>query len=428
MTLGTLIESLLGSDLPVALRAYDGTVLGPPDSAATVVIRSPQALARIVQAPGELGLGRAYVAGEIDVEGDIFAALALRDNLPEIHVGPRELAEATRVLGRQVLRRVPPPPEEARLRGRRHSPQRDREAISYHYDVSNEFYRFILGPSMTYSCAVWADPGGTLEDAQTAKYDLIARKLDLQAGMRFLDVGCGWGGMVMRAADRYGADALGITVATNQQEWAAKAIAEGGLTGRATVRLQDYRDIDEPPFDAISSIGMFEHVGLSQLRTYFDQLYKLVRPGGRVLNHGISQPGRPDHLKIRWPASLPALPTLRQVGFGRSSFIDRYVFPDGELHEVGAVISAMQGAGFEVRHVESLREHYALTLRAWVANLEANWDAAAEAVGLGRARVWRLYMAACALNFEAGRTSIHQVLAVRPDDHGGSGMPLRPGF
>jgi cyclopropane-fatty-acyl-phospholipid synthase len=428
VTLGTLIESLLGSDLPVGLRAYDGTVLGPQDSATTVVIRSPQALARMVQAPGEIGLARAYVAGEIDVEGDIFAALALRDNLPDLHLGPRQIADATRVLGRQALRRVPPPPEEARLRGRRHSKQRDREAISYHYDVSNDFYRLILGPSMTYSCAVWSDPGSTLEQAQTDKYDLIARKLDLRAGMRLLDVGCGWGGMVMRAADHYGADALGITVSTQQQEWGAKAIAERGLTGQAAVRLEDYRDIDAPPFDAISSIGMFEHVGLSQLRTYFDRLYQLVRPGGRVLNHGISQPGKRAPLVTGgWSAAIDALPSLRGNGFKRTSFIDRYVFPDGELHEVGAVVSAMQAAGFEVRHVESLREHYGLTLRAWVANLEANWDAAAEAVGLGRARVWRLYMAACALNFEAGRTSIHQVLAVRPDG-GTSGVPLRPAF
>jgi cyclopropane-fatty-acyl-phospholipid synthase len=428
VTLGTFIESLLGADLPVGLRAYDGTVLGPTDAAATVVINSPRALARIVQSPGELGIGRAYVTGEIDVEGDIFAALALRDNLPNLHVGPRQVVEATRVLGLQVLHRVPPPPEEARLRGRRHSRQRDRAAISYHYDVSNEFYGLVLGPSMTYSCAVWRDPHGTLEQAQTNKYDLIARKLDLHAGMRLLDVGCGWGGMVMRAAEHYGVDALGITVASQQQEWAAKAIAERGLISQAAVRLEDYRDIDEQPFDAISSIGMFEHVGLSQLRTYFDRLFQLVRPGGRVLNHGISQPAHsPEATKGRWSGAVAALPSLRQAGFGHTSFIDRYVFPDGELHEVGSVVSAMQGAGFEVRHVESLREHYALTLRAWVANLEANWDAAVEAVGVNRARVWRLYMAACAVNFEAGRTSIHQVLAVRPDG-ASSGVALRPGF
>jgi cyclopropane-fatty-acyl-phospholipid synthase len=428
VTLGTLIESLLGADLPVALRAYDGTVLGPTDAAATVVINSPRALARIVQSPGELGIGRAYVTGEIDVEGDIFAALAIRDNLPNIHMGPRQIVEASRVLGLQMLHRVPPPPEEVRLRGRRHSRQRDRAAIAYHYDVSNEFYGLVLGPSMTYSCAVWRDPHGTLEEAQTNKYDLIARKLDLQPGMRLLDVGCGWGGMVMRAADQYRVDALGITVASQQQEWAAKSIAERGLTGQAAVRLEDYRDIDEQPFDAISSIGMFEHVGLSQLRTYFDRLFQLVRPGGRVLNHGISQPAHsPEATKGRWSGAVAALPSLREAGFGRTSFIDRYVFPDGELHEVGSVVSAMQGAGFEVRHVESLREHYALTLRAWVANLEANWDAAVDAVGVNRARVWRLYMAACAVNFEAGRTSIHQVLGVRPDG-GSSGMPLRPSF
>jgi cyclopropane-fatty-acyl-phospholipid synthase len=234
--------------------------------------------------------------------------------------------------------------------------------------------------------------------------------------------------MVMQAAERYGADALGITVAAQQQEWAAKAIAERGLTGQAAVRLEDYRDVNDQPFDAISSIGMFEHVGLSQLHVYFDRLYQLVRPGGRVLNHGISKPGEsPGPPKTGWSGAVASLPRPRHAGFRRSSFIDRYVFPDGELHEIGVVVSAMQRAGFEVRHVESLREHYGLTLRAWVANLEAQWDEAVEAVGLGRARVWRLYMAACAINFEEGRTAIHQVLAVRPDG-GSSGLPLRPAF
>jgi len=320
---------------------------------------------------------------------------------------------------------LPPPPEEARLHGRRHSKERDRAAISYHYDVSNDFYRLILGPTMTYSCAVWADPDVGLDRAQAAKYELICRKLDLQSGQRLLDVGCGWGGMAMHAATHHGASSVGVTLARRQQEWAGKAIAEAGLGSQVQVRLADYRDIQDGPYDAISSIGMFEHVGLAPLREYFDRLYRLVKPGGRVLNHGISRQttaplpasGPRFHLSADW------LPTRSRL----NGFLDRYVFPDGELHAVGTVVSIMEDAGFEVRHVESLREHYALTLRAWVANLEANWDAAVEAAGPGRARIWRLYMAASTLNFEASRSSIHQILAVRRDG-GRSGFPLRPTF
>jgi cyclopropane-fatty-acyl-phospholipid synthase len=428
MTLGRLIESLLGPDLPVAIRAYDGTTLGPSDAPATIVIHSPDAIARILQAPGELGFGRAYVAGDLDVNGDIFTALSLRDTLPDVHLNPQQWIQAFQLIGREALRRIPAPPEEARLEGRLHSRDRDRAAVSFHYDVSNDFYELVLGPSMTYSCAVWTDPSITLERAQTNKYDLIARKLDLRPGMRLLDVGCGWGGMVMRASDRYGTNSVGVTLSTRQQEWAAKAIAEAGLSARAQARVQDYRDVRDGPYDAISSIGMFEHVGLSRLREYFGHLYQLVKPGGRLLNHGISrQPPSPSGHWLRWPTALPK-PDLRlRSGIDRSSFLDRYVFPDGELHEVGKVVSVMQEAGFEVRHVENLREHYALTLRAWVHNLEDHWDAAVDAVGSGRARAWRLFMAASALNFETGRNSIHQVLAVRPTG-GQSGLPLRPPF
>ena len=433
MSLATLIEGMLGSDLPVGLRAYDGTHVGPPDPAATIVVKSPDAVARIVQAPGELGFARAYVAGDIDIEGDVFAALQVRDALPDIKLTPQQWIYAARLIGRSGFRRVPPPPEEARLRGRRHTPARDRVAVSYHYDVSNDFYRLVLGRTMTYSCGVWTDASIGLDQAQANKYDLICRKLDLEPGQQLLDVGCGWGGMVMHAASYYGVEAVGVTLSSRQQEWAAKAIADAGLGSSVQARLQDYRDVQDGPYDAASSIGMFEHVGLARLRQYFDCLYRLLRPGGRLLNHGISRQPRPSNNRPRsWPSPLPKLPPGRRgtgtrTGFKRDSFIDRYVFPDGELHEVGAVISVMQDVGFEVRHVESLREHYGLTLRAWVANLEANWDAAVRAAGPARARVWRLYMAASALNFEAGRTAIHQVLAVKRDG-GRSGLPLRPGF
>ena len=405
--LASLIESVLGTDLPVAVRAYDGSSVGPPDAPAAIVVRSPDALRRIVTAPGELGFARAYVVGDLDLEGDVFAALALRDRLPNVRLKPKQLLAAAREVGLRNLRPVPPPAEEARLRGKLHSVARDRAAVSHHYDVSNEFYRLVLGPSLTYSCAVFTDDDTSLEQAQSNKYELVARKLSLHEGMRLLDVGCGWGGMVLHAAQHHGARAVGITVAQRQVDLASKRVADAGLTDRVEIRNQDYRLIDDGPYDAISSIGMFEHVGEERLAEYFGRLYALLRPGGRVLNHGISRP----------PGGKAAI--------SRGSFVYRYVFPDGALHEVGRVVSMMQEAGFEVRHVESLREHYAKTLRHWVANLEANWDEAVSSVGDRRARIWRLYMAASAVNFEANRTQIHQVLGVKPDGPESS-MPLRP--
>ena len=409
MRLATFIEDLLGDDLPVAVEVYDGSRLGPPagEAPATLVVRSPDALTRLLTAPGELGFARAYVAGDLDVEGDIFAALSLRDRLPEVRLDARQWATLARLAGAAALKRLPPPPEETRLRGRRHSKARDAAAIAHHYDVSNRFYELVLGPSLTYSCAVFEHDGASLEDAQAAKYELICRKLGLGDGMRLLDVGCGWGGMVLHAARRHGVRAVGITLSRAQADVAAKRVAEAGLADRVEIRLQDYRDVGDGPFDAISSIGMFEHVGLARLDEYFDRMHGLVRPGGRFLNHAISRPAG------------------ERARFDRRGFINRYVFPDGELHEVGAVVSAVQRARFEARHMESLREHYARTLRCWVANLERSWTEAVAEVGAARARVWRLYMAGSALNFEANRTAIHQVLAVRPDG-GRSDMPLRP--
>jgi cyclopropane-fatty-acyl-phospholipid synthase len=411
MSLAPVIEKVLGHDLPVAVDAYDGSHVGKPDADTHLVIRSRDALRRIVTSPGELGMARAYVAGEFDVEGSIWDLLALRDRMPDVKLDRDVFADIVRELGgwRQV-RPLPPPPEEVVLHGRRHSKARDAKAISHHYDVSNAFYRLVLGPSLTYSCAVFHDPSDTLEQAQANKYELICRKLGLQPGMRLLDVGCGWGGMAMHAAEHHGVSAVGVTISKRQAELAEKRVAEAGLSGKVQIRLQDYRDVADGPFDAISSIGMFEHVGLSRLAEYFGHLRELVGNRGRLLNHGIS---RPHGQGTRLP---------------RRSFVNRYVFPDGELHEVGRVVSYVQAAGFEVRHVENLREHYALTLRRWVANLEANWDEAVAEVGEGRARVWRLYMAASAVNFEAGRTQIHQVLGAVDDESGDAGMPLRPDF
>jgi cyclopropane-fatty-acyl-phospholipid synthase len=416
MRIADLVRRVLGPDVPLGVRAYDGSEAAPPGAIATLIVRRPEALQRFVSAPGELGLGRAYVAGDLDFEGDLFGALAaLADHLPKPDA--RLLADVARALGPRRLKPLPPPPEEARLHGLRHSKARDAQAIAHHYDVSNDFYALVLGPSMTYSCGVWADPGVGLEAAQAAKHELVSRKLDLQPGMRLLDVGCGWGGMVLHAAAEHGVRAVGVTISQRQADLAKKRAADMGLADLVEIRLQDYRDVDDGPNDAISSIGMFEHVGLDHLHEYFRNLHTLLRPEGRLLNHAIGRPARPGDGR-----TLP-VPTRRR----KRTFINRFVFPDGELHEVGTIVSAMQQDGFEVRHLESLREHYGLTLRAWVANLEGSWDEAVALTSEGRARVWRLYMAASAVGFEAGRIQVHQVLAVKAD-HGRSGMPLRSTF
>jgi cyclopropane-fatty-acyl-phospholipid synthase len=411
MALAPLVDEVLGGDVPLAVEAYDGSRAGPGDASTKLIIRRPDALRRIITAPGELGLARAYVAGDIDLEGSIWDLLALRDRMPDVRIDPRVLVRLVKELGGwREVRRLEPPPEEVRLHGRRHSKARDAAAISHHYDVSNAFYRLVLGPSMTYSCAVFHDPSDTLEAAQANKYELICRKLGLEPGMRLLDVGCGWGGMVMHAAEHHGVRAVGVTISRRQAELAEKRVAEAGLSKEVEIRVQDYRDVADGPYDAVSSIGMFEHVGEARLSEYFGRLRALVPDQGRLLNHGIS---RPSGQRARLPSR---------------SFINRYVFPDGELHDVGRIVSLVQTSGFEVRHVETLREHYALTLRQWVANLEGNWAEAVEEVGEARARVWRLYMAGSAVNFEAGRSLVHQVLAVPVTDDGRSGMPLRPVF
>ena len=408
MTLAGLVEEVLGPDLAVAVELHDGSVLGPADAPARLVFRSRDALRRLLTAPGELGFARAYVAGDLDLEGDVYAALALQERLSAARLSARQWLAAARLVGRDALRPLPPPPEEARLRGRRHSRERDAAAIAHHYDVSNRFYRLVLGLSLTYSCALFSEPSLTLEEAQAAKHELVCAKLGLEEGMHLLDVGCGWGSMLIHAAERHGVGGVGVTLSRPQAELARERIAEAGLEDRVEVRLADYRDVRGERFDAISSIGMFEHVGRSQLALYFQNLHGLLRPGGRLLNHGISRP----------PGQRP--------GFGRRGFVDRYVFPDGELHEIGFVLSTIQRAGFEARHLESLREHYALTLRRWVANLEAGWQDAVAESGAARARIWRLYMAGSALGFEAGRLQVHQALAVRAE-RGESGMPLGPG-
>lgn len=405
-----LLRRLVGKPFPLQVRFWDGSAVGPSGGTA-VIMRSPKALRRLLTAPGELGLGRAYVAGELDVEGDLGAVVALGERLPNMRLGPMGWLAALRAAAASgALRggRLPPPPEEARLEGPLHSRKRDAAAIAHHYDVSNDFYRLVLGPTMTYSCAYFDSPEGSLDQAQSDKHDLICGKLRLRPGERLLDVGCGWGSLAINAAERFGAHVVGVTLSSRQFELASKRVAEAGVGDRVAIRLQDERDVDDGPYDAIGSVGMFEHVGSERLAGYFGHLRALLRPGGRLLNHGISRP--------------PGSRTFTR----RRSFLDRYVFPDGDLSEIGDVVGVIQRAGLEVRDVESLREHYALTLRRWVSNLERHRDACVSLVGEGRYRVWRLYMSVAARNFEAGRTQVHQVLAVR-SDRGEAGLPLRRG-
>ncbi|WP_369778616.1 class I SAM-dependent methyltransferase [Streptomyces sp. R33] len=448
--LAALAETLLGAPVPVRIRAWDGSEAGPP-TGPTLVLANRRALRRVLWRPGELGLARAWVAGDITVEGDLFELLdrvagllwerdpvtapeaepavrrsglgklaALRPHLP--HRAMTGAAGTAALLrdpaARSALRDLvalarpwpapAPPPEEAPRRGGPlHTRSRDRQAISHHYDVGNEFYEHVLGPSMVYSCAYWS-PSATLEDAQRDKLDLVCRKLGLEPGLRLLDVGCGWGSMALHAAREYGVRVTGVTLSREQAVYARKRAAEEGLADRVDIRIQDYRDVKDGPYDAISSIGMAEHVGAERYREYARTLHGLLTPGGRLLNHQIARPPDPD-----------------EEAYHVDEFIDAYVFPDGELSPLGTTVGELERAGFEVRDVEALREHYGLTLRAWVARLEEHWEEAVRLTSPGRARVWLLYMAASALGFEHGRLGVNQVLAVKPATAGRSGLPLR---
>ncbi|HWE88162.1 MAG TPA: cyclopropane-fatty-acyl-phospholipid synthase family protein [Pseudonocardiaceae bacterium] len=406
MRLAEVFTRLVGGDAPLAFSAYDGSSTGPADAPVRLIVRSPLALSYFAAAPGELGLARAYVSGSLDIEGDVYTALA---NLPEIafrEIPPDVLGKVgARMLAARLWWPVGPPPQEHRQVGVRHSKRRDSKAISHHYDVSNRFYEWVLGPSMAYTCAVYPTDDATLEQAQFTKFDLVARKIGLRPGMRLLDVGCGWGGMVMHAAKHYGVKALGVTLSAQQAQWAQKAIAEAGLTELAEVRHSDYRDVAESDFDAISSIGLTEHIGEANLPAYFQFLNGKLRPGGRLLNHTITR----------------AQTSKAYTG----KFINRYVFPDGELESPGMIASAIHDNGFELRNVENIREHYAKTLAGWCANLEEHWTEAVDEVGFGTARVWRLYMAASRLGFDRNDIELHQYLAVKLDGSR-AGMPLRP--
>jgi cyclopropane-fatty-acyl-phospholipid synthase len=410
-----LLNLLFSGAPPVQFDYWDGSSSDPVHRVGEgrVTLRSPDALRWFMWSPNLLGLGRAYVAGAIDFDGDAIEVLrALRFSAPSGPTMVRVAGQAVRAAVALGVVGAPlrPPSEELRPRGRLHSRRRDSRSISHHYDVGNAFYHLVLGPSMTYSCARWGGDAETVDDAQVAKHDLICRKLGLDSrpGMRLLDVGCGWGSMALHAAARYQASVVGITISEQQVERATERVKEAELADHVDIRLQDYRELGGEQFDAISSIGMFEHVGIDRTAEYFHTLRGLLRPKGRLLNHAISVDG---HVR-----STPR------------TFMGRYVFPDSELMDVADVVRAMESAGFEVRDVESLREHYALTLRAWIHALEQNWDAAVREVGEARARVWRAYMAGSVLGFEEGHLAVHQVLGVIPDEAGASGMPLRPAW
>ncbi len=417
MKIAEIVALMVEDTPPMRFEAYDGSSFGPPDAQYTLRLKTERGLRYLATAPGDLGLGRAYVAGDLDVEGahpgnpyDAFQMLgSWRLHRPTA----AEIATVVREMGWRRLVPPPPPPQETLPRwrrtaeGLRHSRRRDSEAIHHHYDVSNEFYRLVLGPSMAYTCAVFPKPDASLEEAQEEKFDLVARKLGLERGMRLLDVGCGWGGMSRHAAKHYGVQAVGVTLSKEQAFWANAAVEREGLAERVTILHSDYRDSPGSGYDAISSIGLLEHVGVANYPAYFQYLRGKLRDGGRLLNHSITRYTNSTSVKT-------------------GPFIDRYVFPDGELTGSGRVITAAQNAAIEVRHEENLREHYALTLAHWCENLVINWDAAVAEVGESTARVWGLYMAGSRLAFERNEIQLHQILGVRTAANGDAAFPLRP--
>ncbi|WP_372444644.1 class I SAM-dependent methyltransferase [Crossiella equi] len=397
--------------MPVRVRAWDGSEFGV-EGGPVVVLRSARVLRRLVWDPSEIGLARAFVAGEVEVEGDLYEgfrrvwAFAREQRRAGVRLtwGQRARVVAAAVRFGAVGPRLAPPPEEARVRGKLHSRRRDREAIAHHYDLSNEFYAALLDPHMAYSCGYWTSdaPSYTHEDAQRDKLELVCRKLGLREGMRFLDVGCGWGSLVLYAAEHHGVHATGITLSAQQYEFVQKRIVERGLQDRVEVRLLDYRELRGEPFDAVASIEMGEHVGEGNYGTYAATLHRMVKPRGRVL---VQQMSRGD------------------VAPGGGAFIEAYVAPDMTMRPVGRTVDLLAQAGLEVRDVQALREHYVRSVLAWAKTLEEKWEEFVGLVGIGQARVWRLYLAGGALAFEENRMGVDQILSVRPDPAGVSGMP-----
>jgi cyclopropane-fatty-acyl-phospholipid synthase len=386
-------------ELPVRVRFWDGSelpsaVAEPPG---TLVVKSRLALAYVLHEPNELGLSRAWAAGTIDMEGDLEAVLGARTRFSKLSLTAHDrahiLATVLRLGGPRVLVPAPRIAAEAHPPGHQHSLGRDRAAVQHHYELPADFYRLLLGPTMVYSCAYFDSPQDTLEAAQEHKLELICRKLALRPGDRLLDVGCGWGSLIVHAAAKHGVHALGITLSPTQAEVANRRAREAGVAEQCEARVADYRELHENEFDAIASVGMYEHVGRDELENYTHTITDLLRPGGTFMNHGITR----LHAGVRDDKTL----------------IARFVFPDGALHPLRDVISAIEGAGLEVRDVESLREHYTLTLRHWSRNLAAHDDEALALVGAERARIWRLYMAGSASAFALGDISVYQTLSVK---------------
>jgi cyclopropane-fatty-acyl-phospholipid synthase len=396
---------------PFSLRFWDGSELPATAASAngstpTFTVRSPRAVAHALRAPGQLGLGRAYVAGELAVD-DIDAVMRLLDTWqpPSIDGGDRVRLLLAALAAMGLTRPPKPPASELAPRGTRHSRERDARAVRHHYDVSNDFFRLFLGPTMTYSCGVWARSGATtLEEAQEAKLELVCAKLGLAAGERVLDVGCGWGAFALHAAGRHGVHVTGITLSPAQAALASARAAQAGLADKVEIRLADYRELVAEPFDAIASIGMVEHVGEVQIDLYAARLAELLKPGGRLLNHGIARQRHTDP----------------EAG----DFSERYVFPDAEPLHLSRVLLALERAGFATQHVESFGADYAETLRHWAERLDANLDEATRLAGEERVRVWRLYLRAARNGFMSGFTGIYQVRAALP---GGPAPAEAPG-
>jgi len=377
---------------PFQIELWDGSRIPSTNGGGpTFTARSKDAVAYAVSAPGQLGLGRAYVSGAIEVD-DLDGVIALLNEWKPPPTGVVEKARLiTAALRAAGLRRPPPAPKaELHLRGRKHTAERDLEAVRHHYDVGNEFFSLFLDESMTYSCAIFSRGAKTLGEAQDAKRELVCTKLGLQPGERVLDVGCGWGSFVIHAAERHGVEAVGITLSEPQAELARKRVAAAGLADQIEIRVQDYRELAGEHFDAVASIGMVEHVGEAQIDRYAEQLASMLRPGGRLLNHGISR--------------------LRHGNVEGGPFSERYVFPDGETLHVSRVILALERAGFICRHVEEFGADYAETLRHWIRNLDDNLERAEQLAGPERLRVWRLYLRAARNGFEIDFTSVYQVL------------------
>lgn len=416
--LAELLERVIGAPLPIRLRAWDGSEAGPSEPGAPVaIIAHRRALRRLLWNPGELGLARAFVAGELDVEGDIaeglsrFWTLAKAGNIGAVKLSAADLLDAAKIgvrLG-ALGPRPRPPASEARLAGGLHTRRRDRAAIAHHYDLSNEFYEFLLDPQLAYSCGYWTQacsPTYGLVDAQRDKLDLICRKLGLAPGMRLLDVGCGWASLLIHAAQHYGVTAVGVTLSAQQRAFGAARVQALGLESKIEIRLQDYREVADQPFDAVSSIEMGEHVGEGNYPTYAGQLHKLLLPHGRLLLQQMS----------RGASGGNTAP-------GGGAFMESYVAPDMFMRPLGSTLNFLEEVGLEVVDVHSLREHYVWTVRPWLDTLQDHKAEAIALIGEEQYRVWLLYLAGASLAFEENRMGVHQILLVRPDAQGRSGLP-----